>query len=237
MNPGVVDAQIDLRERAGHSTESANAPSRSWALAGLGAGIAGLVGIGASTAIDAVYNEQTQGDAVKITARLGEQVPQILVFHTATMICVVLTVIFAAGLKRRLRAQAPADSLLPSVASSGLGLVAVAGLLGAGLTTEFVFAVTDDAARVLPESAAFFGHWVGTIPWLWVGAGIAGVALAVAALKHSAAPRWIGWVGVVLGGLALLAGLSPLQYMAGFFGPMWLTVTALGFLVGDRTRQ
>ncbi len=211
-------------------------PGRGWAFAGVGAGLAGITGIAASMQVDAVYDPAAQGDPVRIMARLGEQVPQILVFHTATMIGVVLTVVFAAGLHRRLRAQAPAQSLLPTVAASGLGLVSVAGLMGAGLTTEFVFGLAGGDDEMVPETATFFGHWIGTIPWLWIGAGISGVALAVAALRHASAPRWIGWVGVVLGGLSLLFGLSPLQYMSGLVGPTWLLVTALGFAFGDRVR-
>ena len=54
------------------------------------------------------------------------------------------------------------------------------------------------------------------------------------AFRHAAAPRWIGAVSVVLGGLTLVAGLSPLQYLAGFTGPVWLLVVALGFALGDR---
>ena len=65
------------------------------------------------------------------------------------------------------------------------------------------------------------GHWVGTIPWLWVGAGAAGVAVAVAGAAARRRPRWIGWVAAVLGGITLLFGISPLQYMAGFTGPCW----------------
>jgi hypothetical protein len=211
-------------------------PARAWALAGVVAGLSGIVGIGASMQIDAVYREGNQANPEAIVTTLSQQVPQILLLHTATMVTVVTVLIFAAGVQRRLRAQAPADSILPQVAASGLGLVAVAGLMGAGLTTEFVFGVAtaEGQKAIVPESAAFFAHWVGTIPWLWVGAGLAGVTIAVAALRHSAAPRWIGWVGAVLGGVTLLFGLSPLQYMAGFTGPVWLAATAIGFLAADR---
>jgi hypothetical protein len=86
----------------------------------------------------------------------------------------------------------------------------------------------------VPEVGVFFAHWVGTIGWLWVGAGVAALAVAVAALKHAAAPRWIGWVSAVLGVITTLFGISPLQYMAGMTGPVWLLVVTLGFLLGDR---
>lgn len=216
------------------ATTAAATGSRRWAWSGVAAGIAGTVGIAASMQIDAVYAASSAQDVVD---RLSDQVPAILVFHTATMLAVVLLLVFAAGLRRRLADQLPSRSLLPDVAAAGLGLVAVAGLLGSGLTTEFVFAVMEPEARLVPEAAVVFGHWVGTIPWLWVGAGAAGVCVAVAALRHGAASRWLGWVGAVLGGLTLVLGISPLQYMAGMTGPIWLLVTALGLALGDRVTR
>ena len=47
-------------------------------------------------------------------------------------------------------------------------------------------------SRWTRSSRAIVGHWIGTIPWLWLGAGVTGVAVAVAALRHGAAPRWLG---------------------------------------------
>ena len=227
-----IAEQLDTRPRRVAPTSS-----RAWAYVGAAAGLAGVVGIQASLQIDAVYDEKYAGDAERITDRLGDDVPQLLVLHVAMTGAAVLLLIFAAGLRRRLRAQAPAGSLLPDVAAGGLMLTAVAGLMGAGFTTEIVFGVTDDTVPIDPEFAAVVGHWIGTIPWLWVGAGLTGVTVAVAALRHAAAPAWLGWVGAVLGGVTLLIGLSPLQYMAGFTGPVLVLVLGLGFAFGDRRRQ
>lgn len=209
--------------------------SRAWAVAGVGAGIAGIAGIAASMSITAVYDEKLGGDAEGIYERMQDFVPNILVFHTATLLGVVLLVVFGAGLRRRLQAQLPAGSLLPDVAAGGLLLTAVAGLMGSSLDTEFGSAlIQTERVKVVPEVFVFYGHWLGTVPWLWVGAGLTGVALAVAALRHGAAPRWIGWVGAVLGGITLAFGLSPLQYMAGMVGPVFVVIAAGGFLFGDR---
>lgn len=208
--------------------------SRAWAFAGVLGGLAGIIGIQASMSITAVYDEKNQGDAAKITEAMGDFVPNILVFHVATMVAAVVLVVFAAGLRRRLKAQAPVGSLLPDVAAAGLTLVSVAALMGTALNTEFVFAFTQENAELVPEVATVYGHWIGTVPWLWVGAGITGLALAVAALRHAAAPRWIGWVCAVLGGLTVLLGISPLQYMAGMTGPVLVLIAALGFAFGDR---
>lgn len=205
---------------------------RAWALSGVAAGLLGIVSIGTSMSLSE-NSLQTAGDAEAMVADLATRIPQLLVFHLATAVTALLLVVFAAGLHRRLAVQAPAGSLAPAVAAWGLLLVSVAALLGSGLNTQFIFGLSSPESLVT-ESAAFYSDWVATIPWLWVGAGLTGVTVAVAALRHGAAPRWIGMVGMVLGGLTLLAGISPFQYLAGFLGPVWLLVTATGFVLGDR---
>jgi hypothetical protein len=205
-------------------------PGRGWVLAGVGAGLAGIASIVGSSLSGAVYDEDNYGDPQKVADAMSDLVPQLLVFHTATMISCALLVVFAAGLHRQLRHRTGSESLLAGVAAGGLGLVAVAQLMGAGLTTEFAFAFQAPDGAIAPESVTFFGHWIGTVPWLWGGAGLTAVAVAVASLRRGAYPRWIGWTSVVLGGLTALFLVSPAQYMAGMTGPVWLTVVALGLL-------
>jgi hypothetical protein len=223
---GALDAPVVI-ERPGPA-------GRGWALAGVGAGVAGIASIVGSSLSGAVYDEDNHGDPQKVADAMADMVPQILLFHTATMVSCALLVVFAAGLHRQLRHRAGADSLLPGIAVGGLGLTAVALLMGAGLTTEFLFAADAPAGAVAPESVAFFGHWIGTIPWLWGGAGLAALAMAWAALRQGAYPRWIAWTSVVLGGLTALFLVSPLQYMAGMTGPVWLTVVSLGLALSRR---
>lgn len=221
--------------RTAATTHSATTTTgRGWARAGALAGLFGMIGIGASTAAGAVYDPKVAGDAPAIVEKLADQTPALLIMHTFMLFATILLIPFAAGVRRRLATQTRAGSLLPDVAALGLVLASVAGLMGTGLDTEFIFGVNAAEDDLVPETAAFYGHWVGTVPWLWVGAGLAGVAIAVAALKQAAAPRWIGWVGALLGGLTLLVGISPLQYMAGFTGPLMVLVIGLGFAFGDR---
>jgi hypothetical protein len=178
---------------------------------------------------DAVYRDDIAGDAEAIAAKLADQTGTILVFHTGAMTCALLLLVFAAGLRRRLADTTTEGSLLPQVAASGLGLVSVALLMGSALTTEFVFGVQDPGLLV-PEAAAFFGHWINTVPWVWAGAGVAALAVGIAGRKHQAFPRWLTWVSLWLGAITVLFGISPLQYMAGATGPLWLTIAALGLI-------
>jgi hypothetical protein len=214
------------------STAEADAPveeGRGWVYAGIGAGLAGIVSVVGSAMSGAVYTEELAGDAAGITEKLADQTVSILVFHTGAMVAAVLLLVFAAGLRRRLTQTTPEGSLLPQVASSGLGLVSVALLMGTALTTEFVFGIQDPDLLV-PETAVFFGHWINTVPWVWVGAGVAAIAVGIAGRKFGAFAAWLTWASLVLGGLTTLFGISPLQYMAGATGPLWLLPVSIGLL-------
>lgn len=68
------------------------------------------------------------------------------------------------------------------------------------------------------------------VPWLWVGAGVAALALGIAGRKFKTVAPWLAWVSLVLGGVTIFLGVSPAQYMAGMTGPLWLTIAALGLL-------
>ena len=215
-------------------TRVASVPtSRTWALPGVVAGVAGVVTTTASGMVGAVYDEALRGNPEGVAQAVFDDVPTLLVFHTAALVGAVAMVVFGAGLFRRLAARTGPGSLAPAVAAAGLLGTAVVSVIGTGLDTEFIFAGSLPDGTVDPHAVVLFNHWIGTVPWCWVLAGLSGTAVWVAS-RAGAAPRWIGRVGLVLGGLTLLLGVSPLQYMAGMTGPLWLLVTALGFVLGDR---
>lgn len=206
--------------------------NRGWAVAGVLAGACAVASIQISGMASPVYDPSNPPTVEWIAEQLSGKVPVLIGFHLTTTIAALLLMIFAAGLKRRLDAQAPADSLLPNVAAIGLVITAAILILGAGLNTEFIFGLATPG-MIPATDVSMYSHWVATISWLWVAAGVSAVALGLASLK-GAAPRWIGVVSLVLGTLTALLGVSPLQYMAGFVGPVWLLTVALGFLLGDR---
>jgi len=208
-------------------------PSRLWAVAGLGAAALGAATIVTSSAAGVVYQDEfSHGSVDGLADALADKTGVLFAFHSITALGAVLMVVFGAGLFRRLRSVGE-DSLAPVVALVGLAGTAVVSILGSGLDTEFMMAAGQDDVTVDDGSAAVYGHWIGTIPWLWTLVGLAGLAVFVAARAH-AVPRWLGLVGLVLGGLTVLLGVSPLEYMAGTTGVLWLLVTALGFTLGDK---
>lgn len=210
-------------------------PGRAWTLAGIAAGLAGIGTLVTSSLVDVVYADRFAGTTDGVATALQDKAGVMFAFHTVTALGAVLTVLFAAGLYRRLRAALP-DSTIPLVAFAGLFGTAVVSILGSGLDTEYMMSLAARDGYVDDATSAMYNHWIGTVPWLWTLAGLTGLAVFAAA-RRGAVPRWTGRVGLVLGGLTLLLGISPLEYMAGVTGSVWLVVTAAGFALGDRAHR
>jgi hypothetical protein len=225
----------DVTTSGGTVTTGPAAKSRGWAVAGIVAGVAGLGSMVSSSMVDAIYDPKLVDDTTQVADKLYDQTGPMLAFHFFALVGAVAMVVFAAGLQRRLRARI-GEGIAATVAFAGLVGTAVVLVLGSGLDTEFFWAFQEDEKIVDDANAALYNHWIGTIPWVWVLAGLAGLAL-FSAYRAGAIPRWIGIVGLVLGGLTLLLGISPFQYMAGMTGPLWLLVTAFGFAVGDKAHR
>jgi hypothetical protein len=209
--------------------------SRRWAFAGLGAGLLGVATIATSSAVDVVYRDEFNGTTKGVADALHDKAGILFAFHSITALGAVLMVVFAAGLFRRLKSAMP-DSLAPGVAAAGLLGTAFVSILGSGLDTEYMIAFTQDKGLVDDSTAAMYNHWIGTIPWLWTLAGLAGLGVYAAA-RRAVLPRWIGRVGLVLGGLTVLLGISPLEYMSGVTGVLMVVITSLGFAFGDRAHR
>lgn len=205
---------------------------RRWAFAGIGAGLAGIGTIVTSSSINGVYDQELVGHPDQIADKIADQAPYMFAFHSITMIGAILMVVFAAGLFCRLKAVVGVTAST-IVALAGFLGTAVVSVMGAGLDTEFMMSLSFDRDSVDDYNIAHYNHWVGTIPWLWVLVGLSGLALFAIA-KQGGVPRWIGRVGLVLGGLTALLGVSPLEYMSGVFGALMLVVVAVGFTAGDR---
>ena len=169
--------------------------------------------------------------------KLADQTGPMFAFHTFAVV--------GAVLMRPVRRPACTDGCVPVagdshrrlrlVAFAGLVGTAVVAVIGSGLDTEFMLGIPAGRHDRRPSTRPCYNHWVGTIPWCWVLAGLAGLAGLPRRPCRRRAALHSRRIGLVLGGLTLLLlGISPFQYMAGMTGPLWLLVTAIGFTVGDR---
>ncbi|GAB3445527.1 hypothetical protein GCM10027517_26620 [Phycicoccus ginsengisoli] len=231
-----------VRDDVAADTESAPPPrtrrgrGRLWALTGPLAAVAASAGSIVADLGNPVYDPQTSGDAGRILATLAQHGGALTVFHVVTSAAALLLVVYGVGVARRLRSGLPTDSMVPGLAVAGTTITAAVLLLGTGLDTEVIEGVTRPETFV-EETAALYGHWIGTIPYLWTAVGLTGLAIGWAAWRYRTVPRWIGLVALVLGGLTAVAGVSPLEYVASLPGQLLVLVTGLGFALGDRAHR
>ncbi len=233
-----MSTQISTRNPAvdplGQPTdEHGRAPRRGWAIAGVVAGLGGIATMITSGMVDSIYAPGAAQDLDGLVVDLGTKTSTLLAFHAIATITALVLPIFAFGLFRRLTSRVQEGSTIPAIAAFGLLGTSLMLMVGTALDTEFVFAFLEGPELVVPELAALYNHWIGTVPWVWTFAGLSGVAVFAAA-RRGAVARWMGWTGLVLGGVSILLSVAPLQYMSGMAAPIMVLALSLGFLFGDK---
>jgi hypothetical protein len=210
-------------------------PGRGWAAAGVLAGVAGFAAMEVQTRIAPADMAAYADSGRLVEGYVGNGLGLIAVVLALFVVAAFAVVVFGAGLRRALAAQCPAASLVPDVAWAGTLLVAALCLVGSGPATEVFFGLLH-AAESDPDITASLVRVMDTLPWVWGGLAPTVASVAFAALRHGAAPRWLGVVSVVftvlVGGLAM----APLQYLTGFAGAIWLVVFGLAYLTARGAR-
>jgi hypothetical protein len=204
-----------------------------WAKAGAAAGVVAFAGLMLSSGIMTDDSSLLADNARVARDVVGNQ--GIVWAYQVTCTAAALGIaIFAAGLRRRLAAQAPVGSLLPGLASAGLASVAVMLLVGGGISTELFWHLAQDYGKSDPDTIAANLAIFNTMGWVWAGIGLTTGSVAVAALRHGSLPRWLGRVSLVTTVLIALTQLVPLQYLAAFIGAPWLLVAGIGLARQER---
>src|SRR3546814_15231241 len=97
--------------------------------------------------------------------------------------------VFAAGLRRRLASQAPADSLVPTLAAAGLASVAGMLLVGGGISTELCWALMQESGEADPDTIVANRGIFNTMDKDWAGIGPTTAEVAPTSLKTGEPPR------------------------------------------------
>ena len=205
-----------------------------WAWSGVAAGVCGLATFVLAPMVVSEWSDELMSDNSLLATELADSEAIVWATQVLTSLTALLLVVFAAGLRRRLAAQEPVGSLLPTVAFSGALLTAAMSLAGGGISTELFWSLTQDVGATDPDNLGAHLAIFNTIPWVWAGMGLTAGAVAVAALRHGSVQRWIGWVSVVFAGLVLATQLIPGQYMALLPGSLWLVVAGIGLARRER---
>lgn len=214
---------------------STRTTGRGWAWAGALAGLAGIGMTVASTSLG--VPEEAYADNARVLLEVIDDELAVWAFQVLCTVGAIAALVFAAGLRRKLAAQAPADSLLPTLAAAGVGTVAVMLLIGGGISTEMIWSLSQDVQDLDPDTTAAHLAIFDTMAWVWAGIGLTTASVAVAAIRHGSLPRWLGWFSVVVTVLVALTQLVPLQYLAAFIGAPWLLVAGLGLARAERAER
>jgi hypothetical protein len=229
------DMQTEPIEAIPAGQRAVRRPGRGWAAAGVLAGVTGYAAMEVGTRFGPADMAAYANAELLVDAYVGHGPGMVAAVLALFVVAAFAVVVFGAGLRRVLAAQCPADSLVPDVAWAGTLLVAGLCLVGSGPATEVFFGLLH-AAESDPDITASLVRMMDTLPWVWGGLALTVAAVAYGALRHGAAPRWLGVVSVVftllVGGLAM----APLQYLAGMAGAIWLVLAGMAYLVARSAR-
>jgi hypothetical protein len=140
----------------------------------------------------------------------------------------VLLVFFAAYLRDVLRAAAGGKDMLSLVSFIGIVVVAV----GFAIDTTILIALAEGADDIDPVAVQslqalwdndFVPIALGLLLFLW--------ATGISVVKYGALPRWLGWIMIVLGVLAI----TPLGFAA-FIGSV-IVILVISILLAVRARS
>jgi hypothetical protein len=141
---------------------------------------------------------------------------------------ILLLVFFGAYLRRVLRAAAPEGEILSLVSFLGLVVVAV----GFAIDTTILIALSEAADDINPVAVQslqalwdndFVPLVLGVLMFLW--------ATGLAVIRTGALPKWLGWVMIVLGVVAL----TPIGFAAAIGAA--ILVLVLSILLSVRARS
>jgi hypothetical protein len=141
---------------------------------------------------------------------------------------ILLLVFFGAYLRQVLRAAAPEGEILSLVSFLGLVVVAV----GFAIDTTILIALSEAADDINPVAVQslqalwdndFVPLVLGVLMFLW--------ATGLAVIRTGVLPKWLGWVMVVLGVLAL----TPIGFVAAIGAA--ILVLVLSILLSVRARS
>lgn len=171
-------------------------------------------------------------EAEEILTYFQEETGPILLGAILFMLGTLAFILFATVLRERWRVAGAADGTVTLGYVTGLlGSAFLAATWGPQLGIAIAIEETD--AALSPATAEMAWH-AGTGFFVLGEMLLALFLFATAALimRSAVLPSWLGWVAILLGVVALV---PPIGWAAIIFGlPLWLVVTSIMLLVGDR---
>jgi hypothetical protein len=137
-------------------------------------------------------------------------------------------VYFGAYLRKVLRAAGDPDSILPTVAFTGV-IVFVAGMAAGGAILVTLVESVDDISLAASEA-------INALSWSWwlpmaLGVQIFIFASGLSIVRTGALPKWLGWIAILIG----VVGVTPVGFAAFLAGGVWVLVVSVLLALRERS--
>lgn len=141
-----------------------------------------------------------------------------------------LFVFFAGYLRKVLRRAEGEGGVLSTVALVGAGILAT----GAAIDATISFALAEAAGEVDPAAVqALQALWDNDFVPMAVGLQVFLLAAGLSIVRHGALPKWLGWLAVMLGVLAV----TPAGFVAFMGGALWVLAASVLLALGLRRAE
>ncbi len=137
------------------------------------------------------------------------------------------TLFFAAALRSHLRSRSASDGLI-AVGFSGGILFA----LGLALAAAVLSALIDAPGKISPaaeQALSVLGNDLAFIPLL-VGLVAFGVGNGIAIAISGVLPKWLGWLGIVIG---IVAAIPMVGFFALFAVTIWASIVSIVMFIRE----
>jgi hypothetical protein len=135
-------------------------------------------------------------------------------------IAATFAVFFFGYLRKVLRAAEGAGGMLSLVAFAG----AVIFALGIAIDSMISFTLAETAEDIDPTAVqGLQALWDNDFLPLALGTQVLWFATGLSVVLHGALPKWLGWVAIVLGVIAV----TPIGFVAALLGAIWILIVSV----------
>ena len=141
-----------------------------------------------------------------------------------------LLVFFAGVLRRELRRAEGEGGTLSLIAFGGAAIFAV----GAGIDGTILFALAEASDDLQPaQIQTVQAVWDNDFLPMAIGLQVLFLATGLSILRHGALPKWLGWIAVILGVVAV----TPIGFVAFMVGGIWILIVSIVLAMRGRSRD
>jgi hypothetical protein len=135
-------------------------------------------------------------------------------------IAAIFLVFFGAYLRKVLAAAEGANPMLPILALIGTTIVGIGG----AIDSTILFATSAAADDIPPESVQTLqALWDNDFVPILLGAAVFLWSVGLSVVRTGALPKWLGWVAIVLGVIAV----TPIGFAAVIGAAIWIVIASI----------